>query len=235
MLILSKEHLYSSLPNMITLQCDNGSFILANRNFYDAALILSDKYANRYDAYALEVGGNQNLPAIKEFYETAPEPINFLAPFLGLINVDKANALSGDFEAQVGALCVIGMQLDMRNLLRMRREIRQSVNFSMSITEEYKKMWEQFESSCFKFSEIGTHPSYASPTSISPSNSEVTTYEEEDDEEEDNEPFPDFIDVDTGEDIDYSTPSTQSTNPSPSSQPEDDINSKVLDYINGGL
>lgn len=233
MLIVSKEHLYSSLPNMITLQCADGSFLMANRNFYDAALILTDKYSSRYDAYALEVGGNQNLPAIQEFYETAPEPINILAPFLGLINVDKADTLSGNFEAQVGALCVIGMQIDMRNLLRMRREIRQSVNFSMSITEEYKKMWEQFKSSCFKFSDIGTQPTNAPTVAVTTSGSSTVREEVTEDEDEDeDEPFPSFQDLYSESDVDDNISSTPSQD---SCKPGDDVSAKVLEYINGGL
>ena len=142
MLAYSKERLYPKVTNMITLEV-TGGYLYIQKGTYDDALKLSVKQ-NFESLLNLIDCGEMNAAAIVTAYDTLPEPINFLAPYLGLI----VEEVPTDVESLVGALHAITTTISPFNYIKQKKEIRKTLEFSGSVLKEYQEPWKAFKLQC---------------------------------------------------------------------------------------
>lgn len=144
MLVYSKERFYPTAINTIILEGSDGGFWYIGRAVYDAALMLSVKQ-NLGGIYQL-IDSDTNSKAITFWVENAPEPLTILGPYFGLVTEE----LPEDIEVLGGVMHVITSQINAYNFIRQKKEIRQTVQFSLAVTKEYQLEWESFKIVCAK-------------------------------------------------------------------------------------
>lgn len=145
MLVCSNKRLVPVQINTTILQGDDGTYYYLHRDLYDQLTILADSFdygehINLITKILTEV--DQPLPEnLQRFYDTVPMPIKMAAPFLMLI---KGYEKLDSIEEMCGALTVISMSANLRRILKVPKELRAPVTFSLHITEEYKTAWDRF-------------------------------------------------------------------------------------------
>ena len=121
----------------------DGGFIYLSRNVYDQAVILNDRFENDYTIIRnmLGVSDLQNA-AIEYFGEVAPEPLNILAPFLGLVTDVE---LEQDIEELCGVLHQMAATINFCSFIRVPKEVRADVSFTGNFIRKYKDSWDSIE------------------------------------------------------------------------------------------
>lgn len=145
MLIYSKDRLMPSNINMMVLQGAEGGYYYIHRSLYDQAVILEDRYKDNTDALLRGLGKDpeEYLPLnVCTFRDNVPRPINILAYFLLLI--DDIATTRETVEVLCGAIHVMSSIVNFRQFLKIPKETRASVSFSLSIREEYEVSWDRF-------------------------------------------------------------------------------------------
>lgn len=146
------ERLVPAQLNMITLQVDKGGYIYIDRVTYVQAAILMDKYMDDWDGLCSMVNSTSHTAEVNFLKETLPEPLNYLAPFISLI--DEKKEFDGTLEQLVGCLHVISKNINFDKILRIPAEIRRSVSFSGHITAEYELQWDEFKNECIPYASL---------------------------------------------------------------------------------
>lgn len=150
MIVISNTRYVPVNPGYIVLQDENGAYYYVHKTLYDQAVILNDRYMNNVQVLQEQIGGNSDHNCITTFVENAPRPINILGYFLALMERDIE--YWGDV---VGALDVISSAINLRNFIKQPKEIRQSVQFSLTLREEYSDGWELFlNTQCYSYDEM---------------------------------------------------------------------------------
>lgn len=149
MLVTSKERYLPTTINTLVL-IKNDYFFYIHRDVYDKAIMLNDRYT--LDELVENIEPQNNLSAIKYFYENTPSPINILAPFLGL--VDKG--LPNEIETLTGAIHVITAAIDVKAYTQIESDLRKTLEFSLYIKEEYEMAWERFFMTSIPYDERNT-------------------------------------------------------------------------------
>lgn len=144
MLLYSKERFYPTLINTLVLQDAELAFWYVHRSVYDPAITLGVKQT--VDSLVTLIDSEHNHKASELWYEKAPVPLNILAPFFGLVTKE----LPQDIEILAGVMHVITSQVDVYNLIRQKKEIRQTIKFSLSVTQEYQMSWDSFKAQASK-------------------------------------------------------------------------------------
>ena len=147
MLTISETRYVPVKPNYIVLQDADGYFYYINRTLYDEAIVLTDRYGQSLSTLIKLIGGNSDFQCIETFVDRAPKSISILGYFLALLSED----IEDDYYDVVGALDLITSNLDPRTFIKQPAEIRQSVNFGMSIRNEYTDSWEMFFDNCYEY------------------------------------------------------------------------------------
>lgn len=121
----------------------DGGFIYLSRNVYDQAVILNDRFENDYTIIRnmLGVSDLQNA-AIEYFGEVAPEPLNILAPFLGLVTDVE---LEQDIEELCGVLHQMAATINFCSFICVPKEVRADVSFTGNFIRKYKDSWDSIE------------------------------------------------------------------------------------------
>lgn len=130
---------------MVLSKDDN--YFYVHRDVYDKAVVLSDRYEPEALLGALDATNNEET--IDWLYSELPKPINILSTFLGLIQ----DGLEADLEKCCGALHAITSVIDVREFVKQPKELRKSIEFSLSILEEYEMSWERFFLSSISYDE----------------------------------------------------------------------------------
>jgi hypothetical protein len=145
MLIYSREKVLPSIVNMIVLQDAQGAYYYVHRSLYDQSVILTDRYAENPEALVRALGRDTELLAaecVDVFMSIAPSPLKILGYFLYIIDgIDLAEFTLEDI---CGALHVMSSSVDFRRMLKIPRETRAGIKFSLSVKEEYEVMWDRF-------------------------------------------------------------------------------------------
>ena len=184
MLTISETRYVPVKPNYIVLQDADGYFYYINRTLYDEAIVLTDRYGQSISTLIKLIGGNSDFQCVESFVIRAPKSISILGYFLALLSED----IEDDYTDVVGALDLITSNLDPRTFIKQPAEIRQSVNFGMSIRNEYMDSWEMFFDSCYEYEWMSNvlrearTGGYVKPATRSYSNSAI---EEDVEDEED--------------------------------------------------
>lgn len=147
----SGERLVPAQTNIITLKADDG-YIYVDKSTYEQATVLNHKYCSDYDGLCKLVGGTNHADLVKFYYDNIPEPMNILAPFIGII--DASTQFDGTLEELVGCLHVIARSIDFTKFVKIPAEIRNTVTFSDHIRKEYEIQWREFINECVPYQYI---------------------------------------------------------------------------------
>ena len=147
----SGERLVPAQTNIITLRANNG-YIYVDKSTYEQATILNNKYCNDFDGLCKLVGGTNNQELVKFYYNSIPEPMNILAPFIGII--DDSTEFDGSLTELVGCLHVIARSIDFTKFVKIPAEIRNTVTFSDHIRKEFEIQWQEFINECVPYQYI---------------------------------------------------------------------------------
>ena len=127
--------------NMICLESEDSGFFYIHRSLYDQAVLLHETYSKDRSSLKYQLCG-KDYTACDFFFENAPEPINILGDFIGLLSVEPTS--SDDIELLCGILSVMSMNLSFRKILTVPASVRLQLRFSLSIENEYRQSWDMF-------------------------------------------------------------------------------------------
>jgi hypothetical protein len=147
MIVFSKERFLPTTPNVIVLTDKEGNYYYVHRDVYDMAIVLSDRHD--LDSVKAIVEGTYNSDAVEYYYLTAPKPVNILAPFLSLVTGELEN----DIELLTGVIHAISGATNLREFVRLKRELRKTVTFSLNVKEEYEMAWDRFFNTAVPYDE----------------------------------------------------------------------------------
>lgn len=210
MLILSTERYLPGQVNMMVIKDSYNNYYYIHRLLYDMAVIIDDRYSEHPTDLVAALTGNENtaIPeVITHFLEVVPRPINILGYYLLLIQ-DSID----DFELIdcCGALHVMSGVFSFREFLKVPKELRRNVRFSVSIKEEYELGWDRF------FQEAVPYVGVNKPASSEPLPTTLEAGDLPDDlaglDEEMEFDF-DFGDSESGEEEDVSAPVVEAPKP----------------------
>lgn len=141
MIIYNDNRLVPTDVNMMVLRNkDNTGYLYVHRSLLEQAVIIEDIYEDNLSQLVKDVTGKDEVrDDVVFFFEEAPQPINYLAPFLMLVK-DMLDSLTDMY----GALHVMSGQINFRKMLKINPEMRSNPSFSLSIREEYQLAWDRF-------------------------------------------------------------------------------------------
>ncbi len=160
MLIYSEDRLVPTDVNMMVIRGKNHiGFFYIHRSLYDQAVIINDIYEDEPKKLALELIGTEELREdAKRFLEEVPQPLNIFGPYLMLIKEPLT-----ELEDMIGAIHVMSGPLNLRKMLKVPKEMRNTPTFSLSIREEYQVAWDRFFQTAMPYSMEMWHPKGISP------------------------------------------------------------------------
>ena len=139
MLIFSENRYTPTDINMMVIAGNDGYYYI-HRSLYDQAVILHDMYKENISGLVdVLVPDAQITESIHRFTTEIPVPINILGAFLILVKEDIT-----ELKDMVGAIHVMSGPLDLRQMITVPIEMRKTIRFSLSITEEYQLAWDRF-------------------------------------------------------------------------------------------
>lgn len=211
MLIFSYNKLLPANINMLVLADKFGGYYYVHRSLFEQAVIIEDRYKNNVEALlkALGIESVEELPSnVNKFVENAPRPLNMLGYFLTLI--DDFNDTDESMDVLCGSIHVMSSVLNFREFLRIPREARAGISFSLSIREEYELSWDRFFQEALPYAALSNYTQSASVSNnqvreeyhASTSESSHVTLEEAETDED----FLELFDEDLDLDLDFSTP-----------------------------
>ena len=170
MIIYSENRYVPTDVNMMVIRGkDNEGFLYMHRSLYDQAVIIHDIYSEDFTQLAVALTGKPDMrDDVVMFMDKAPVPVNALGPFLLLIE----NELES-FEDMVGALHVMSGPVNLRKMLKVPFDMRNTPSFSLSIKEEYQLAWDRFFQNAIPYSDdmflgVGTRPMNGTNTITEP-------------------------------------------------------------------
>lgn len=172
MLIYNENRYVATETNMMIIRSkNNDGYYYIHRNLYDQAVVLYDKYGEDYKELCEVITGKEgSRPDVDRFVEELPKPINILGCFLLLVENEIDSMLD-----MIGAIHVMSTSIDFRKTIRVPAEMRASIEFSLSIREEYELPWDRF----LKESIPWTEDFYLRTGSVVPMNGTATVREED--------------------------------------------------------
>lgn len=128
---------------MLEIESD-GAFVYLSKSTYEQALLLADRMENEITYLQSLVLGDDvanNKIAQDYFFENAPEPVNILAPFLGLVQP----ILGCNMRELCGVLHMLSMQIDFNLYTKVPKEVRAGVMFTKNSIRRYEQNWRDIE------------------------------------------------------------------------------------------
>ena len=180
MLIYSEERLVTTDVNMMVLSAPNGGYFYIHRSLYDQAVVIDDIYHDEIEMLIEALTGKQETRAdVITFMENTPAPISILGPYLLLVKGELT-----EFRDMVGAIHAMSGPINLRKLLKIPFDMRNTPSFSLSIREEYEVSWDRFFRSTMPYNQaeayVPQYQSYSAPVSTAEAPVEEEDYEEDD-------------------------------------------------------
>lgn len=139
MLICSAKRYYPTDVNMLVLEKD-GLYFYVHRSLYDQAVILDDMLSRiGIDEMCMKIKRSKPVPMVYDFIAKAPKPISALGCFLVLVTEPLT-----DFIDMCGAIHVMSGPLNFRRMIDLPVELQNSIQFSLSVKEEYELSWDRW-------------------------------------------------------------------------------------------
>lgn len=146
MIIFKEKAISVAQENCIMLEVGEGNgFVYLSKSTYDQALLLNDRLEGElsYLKKVLIGDATKHESAILYFYENAPEPLNILAPFLGLVKADVE--LEKNIRSLCGVLHEMSMAIDFNEFSKVPASVRADVEFGKSAIKKYEQSWADME------------------------------------------------------------------------------------------
>lgn len=147
------ERLVPAVVNTMTLPIEDIGYLYVDKTTYEQAVIISNKYRDDYDGLCSLIGITRNQDEIAFLHEHLPEPMNILAPFLTLVELEIPEG-SDDLEVLTGCLHIISRNIDFHRFLKIPADVRRSIEFSKHILQEYQLQWKEFKNECVPYASI---------------------------------------------------------------------------------
>ena len=249
MIIYSEDRLVPTDVNMMVIRGkENIGFFYIHRSLYDQAVVLYDLYGDNPLELVKELTGKDEMREDTEYFiDNTPQPISIFGPFLMLVD-----DLVEDFDDMVGAIHVMSGPLNLRKMLKVPVEMRNTPAFSLSIKEEYQVAWDRFLQTTMPYSpdmyrQPGLQPLNGVQTTVT-SSGEFHTEEEEEQfledflfsDDPDFDPFkrPDDFDEDAGDAEEEEPAVVSGANteyvPEPEPEPEPEEEKTGVEALIGG-
>lgn len=125
---------------------DDESVVYVSKNTYDQCVRMHGRFEGEigYMCRNLGVEYGEGTP-VDYFYNNAPEPINILAPFIGVLV--KAGHKVDEIEGMFGYLHIMSQIINFDAYMLMPADARADVTIGNSVLKSYKESWEDLESS----------------------------------------------------------------------------------------
>lgn len=190
---------------------DDESVVYVSKNTYDQCVRMHGRFEGEigYMCRNLGVEYGEGTP-VDYFYNNAPEPINILAPFIGVLV--KAGHKADEIEDMFGYLHIMSQIINFDSYMLMPADARADVTIGNAVLKSYEESWEDLESSLMDRVPQGLYVGNTqmvpmgygtAPTSVQPNGYQVATVQNASDEgvdlhdsaapEEDSESEDDFI------------------------------------------
>lgn len=190
---------------------DDESVVYVSKNTYDQCVRMHGRFEGEigYMCRNLGVEYGEGTP-VDYFYNNAPEPINILAPFIGVLV--KAGHKVDEIEDMFGYLHIMSQIINFDSYMLMQADARADVTIGNAVLKSYKESWEDLESSLMERVPQGLYVGNTqmvpmgygtAPTNVQPNGYQVATVQNASDEgvdlhdaaapEEDSESEDDFI------------------------------------------
>lgn len=115
-------------------------YIVTSKDVYDAAVILSERYAGSVQNLERKVMSTRHQDIVNFFSVRAPKPINMLAPFLHL--AEDGVKMRKDVRDLCGYLHVITSGMDVLAYVSVPEDVRIATAFSPVTLGRFEEMWE---------------------------------------------------------------------------------------------
>lgn len=139
MLIYSEQRLVPTDVNMMVIAGMNG-FFYVHRALYDQAVILDDIYSEEHELLIKAITNSTESRAdVDRFFTEVPRPLNIFAPFLLLVKEEIE-----DIVDMIGAIHAMSGPINLRKMLKVPFDMRNTPSFSLSIRDEYQLAWDRF-------------------------------------------------------------------------------------------
>lgn len=115
-------------------------YIVMSKDVYDAAIILSERYAGSVQNLERRVMSTRHQDIVNYFSVRAPKPINMLAPFLHL--AEDGVKMRKDIRDLCGYLHVITSAMDVLAYVSVPEDVRIATTFSPVTLGRFEEMWE---------------------------------------------------------------------------------------------
>jgi len=144
MILFTENKLNVVTKDLVMLDTESSYNIYISLHTYKEAVILSDRFESELSGIKRILDTRDNhVDAVNFFFENAPEPLNILAAFLGL--VDENIKLEMNLEAMCGILHQMSMIIDFENYVAVPIAVRKNVVFSKSMLNGWKESWSDIQ------------------------------------------------------------------------------------------
>ena len=144
MILFTENKLDVITKDLGMLDTESSYSIYVSLHTYREAVILSDRFEGELVGIKRILDTKDNrVDAVNFFFENAPEPLNILAAFLGL--VDENIKLEMNLEAMCGILHQMSMIIDFDNYVAVPIAVRKIVVFSKSMLNWWKESWSDLQ------------------------------------------------------------------------------------------
>lgn len=144
MILLGNSDMSTEKFDYIRLLCeDKSKAVFLSSEVYEQAVIITHRFDGLINQIKKILDCDENHEeAVNWFYNNAPEPINILAPFLGLVNSDVEELYGPNREeVMYGFLHYMSNYIDFNEFLLVPDVVRKGISVSKLSITAYQKSW----------------------------------------------------------------------------------------------
>ena len=152
MILYRKEPYPLQMKNIILLDSKDGGVVYVNKSTYDQALLMHSRFDGDLQRVlsALKCKTNEGYVVIVELkelvnnmYNTMPEPLNILAPFLIFCTANQGIEWDRhNYEMGYGILHQMSLATDFNAMTLIPAEARANISLPTVILMQYKRTWD---------------------------------------------------------------------------------------------
>ena len=119
--------------------------VYLSKNTYDQCVRLHSRFDGEVGFLSRNVGVDCTEGTVtKWFADNAPEPLNMLAPFLGIL-ANKHDIEEGNMEQMLGYLHILSQMINFDGYVLMPQQARADMTVGKAVLRSYKESWDDLE------------------------------------------------------------------------------------------